>query len=370
MKFSCESTLLAKGVNIVKKAISSSPNAPIFSGIHLILKDNQLEMVAMDINFFMSDVIEVKGQIEGDILVPAKSFADLLAKFDKEEIVLEKDDNDTELNIISQKGNFNIPLMDKSDFPPFPEFNGQQTLVLPEDKIGDLIKKSVYACSQDESRPLFTGVLSEKKGQTITFVGTNTHRLAIKTSIIDTADDSEFNMVIPSRLLREISNNIGKEVPEEVEISLQNRQILVKIGKVKIISSLIEGSFPDYRRVVPPSFSTKTVFKKMDMEKAIQRVALFSKDDYSIIRLSVTPDAITLTSGISDLGQGKEVVDCQTTGEGLNIAFNSKYVMDILKNSSSDEIVMQTNNSLSPSCFNPVGEDDYIYIVTPVRVIF
>ena len=137
-----------------------------------------------------------------------------------------------------------------------------------------------------------------------------------------------------------------------------------------MISSLIEGSFPDYRRVVPPKFATKTIFKKVDMEKAIQRVALFSKDDYSIVRLSVGKDAITLTSGISDLGQGKEVVDCQTSGEGLNIAFNSKYVMDILKNSDSDEVAMAVNNSLSPSCFQPVGEENYTYIVTPVRVIF
>ena len=111
MKFSCESTTLAKGVNIVKRAIASSPNAPIFSGIHLILQANQLEMVAMDINFFISDILEVKGEVDGDILVPAKSFADLLAKFDKEEIMLEKDENDAELNITSLKGNFNIPLM-------------------------------------------------------------------------------------------------------------------------------------------------------------------------------------------------------------------------------------------------------------------
>lgn len=370
MKFSCESTILAKRVGIVKKAIASSPNAPIFSGIHLTLNNKQLEMVAMDINFFMSNVLEVQGIEDGDILVPAKSFADLLAKFDKEELLLEKDVNDTELNITSSKGKFSIPLLEKNDFPPFPEFNGQQTLVLPEDKIGELIKKTVYACSTDESRPLFTGVLCEKKGDSLTFVGTNTHRLAIKHTSMAMEDSDEFNMVIPSRLLREISNNIGKEVPEEVEISLQNRQILVKIGQLRIISSLIEGSFPDYRRVVPPTFTTQTVFKKNDMEKAIQRVALFSKDDYSIVRLSIAADGITLTSGISDLGQGKEIVDCHTQGEGLNIAFNSKYVMDIMKNSASDEIVMKTNNSLSPASFQPIGEDDYTYIVTPVRVIF
>ena len=370
MKFSCESTILAKEVNIVKKAIASSPNAPIFSGIHLILQGNALEIIAMDVNFFMSDTCEVQGEMDGDILVPARSFSDLLAKFDKETIYLEKNDTDTELNITSQKGKYSIPLMEKDDYPPFPEFAGDKALVFPEDKISDLIKKTIYACSTDESRPLFTGVLMEKKGNSITCVGTNTHRLAIKTVTLDDADDTEYSMIIPSRLLKEIANNLNKDIPEEVELSLQHRQIQVKIGALKIISSLIEGSFPNYRRVVPPTFSTKITFTCQDMEKAVQRVSLFSTDDYNIVRMTINQDNITLTSGISDLGQGKEVVDCTTVGDGLNIAFNSKYIMDILKNAGSEGITMEMNNSLSPACLRPLSEEDYLYIVTPVRVIF
>lgn len=370
MKFSCESTILAKGVNIVKKAIASSPNAPIFSGIHLILQGSALEMVAMDINFFMSDTLEVQGEADGDVLVPAKSFSELLAKFDSETLHLEKNEVETELVITSSKGKFSIPLMDKSDFPPFPEFKGEKALAFNEEEIGSLIRKTIYACSTDESRPLFTGILLEKKGQNITFVGTNTHRLAIKTATITSADESEYNMIIPSRLLREINANLDKEIPENVELSLQNKQIMVQMGKIKIISSLIEGSFPDYRRVIPPKFAIETLFRAKDMEKAVQRVSLFSKDDYNIIRLSISADKITLSSGISDLGQGKEEVDCQTKGEDVNIAFNSKYIMDILKYAGTEEVVMQMNNSLSPACVKPISDENYIYIVTPVRVIF
>jgi len=370
MKFSCESTILAKGVNIVKKAIASSPNAPIFSGIHLILQGSSLEMIAMDLNFFMSNVIEVQGEADGDILIPAKSFSELLAKFDSEVLNIEKNDVETELIITSSKGKYSIPLMDKNDFPPFPEFKGEKALTFTEEEIGALIRKTIYACSTDESRPLFTGILLEKKGTNITFVGTNTHRLAIKTATVNSADGSEYSMIIPSRLLREISANLDKEIPENIELSLQNKQIQVQMGKIKIISSLIEGSFPDYRRVIPPTFAIETVFSAKAMEKAVQRVSLFSKDDYNIIRLSISENKITLTSGISDLGQGKEEVDCQTKGEGVNIAFNSKYIMDILKYAGTEEVVMQMNNSLSPACVKPVSEENYIYIVTPVRVIF
>lgn len=369
MKFACETSILAKSIQIVKKAISSSPNAPIFSGIHLILQGNTLELVAMDLNFYMSDTINVNGEKNGDVLVPSKSFSELLTKLDNEVISLEKNDNDTEIVITSNTGKYSIPLMEKDDFPPFPNFDGDKVLIFSEEKIGELISKTIYACSTDETRPLFTGILLEKKNDDVTFVGTNTHRLAIKTVTLDN-NDSEFSMIIPSRLLREINANIGKEIPEDVEISLKNKQIQVKIGEIKIISSLIEGSFPDYKRVVPPKFATTTVFNAKAMEKAVKRVALFSKDDYSIVRLNIEADKIILTSGISDLGQGKETVECTTKGDALNIAFNSKYVMDILKYAGSEEVVMEMNNSLSPVCIKPVSEENYIYIVTPVRVIF
>ena len=369
MKFACETSIITKSIQIVKKAISSSPNAPIFSGIHLILKGNELELIAMDLNFYMSDIISVNGEIDGDVLVPSKSFSELLTKLDNEIISIEKNDKDTEIIIKSNTGKYSIPLMEKEDFPPFPNFTGDKVLTFSEEKIGELISKTIYACSTDETRPLFTGILLEKKNTAVTFVGTNTHRLAIKTVILED-NDKEFSMIIPSRLLREINANIGKEIPEDVEISLKNKQIQIKIGNIKIISSLIEGSFPDYKRVVPPDFAITTVFNAKDMEKAVKRVALFSKDDYSIVRLSIEQDKIILTSGISDLGQGKEIVNCTTKGESLNIAFNSKYIMDILKYAGSEEVIMEMNNSLSPACIKPISEENYIYIVTPVRVIF
>lgn len=370
MKFSVESVLLAKGVNIVKKAISSSPNAPIFSGLHLIVRDNVLELIAMDLNFSMSTTLPVTEGVDGDVVIPAKQFSDLLSKIEQEVIKVEKNDSANEINIITAKGVFNIPLMDKDEYPPFPQFEGEKNINISEDKLRELIRKTVYACSTDETRPLFTGVLLEKKGQNITCVGTNTHRLAIKTVTIEEEDDSEVKIIIPARLLREIFANTGKEVPEEIEIGLKDRQIQVKIGKTKLISSLIEGNFPDYRRVIPPQFGTKTLFDAQELANAIVRVATFSNDEYKIIRINVENDKLLLSSGISDIGKAREEVECEAKGESLNIAFNSKYILDILKNADSEKLVMEMNNSLSPACIKPVSEDDYLYIVTPVRVIF
>ena len=375
MQFSCISSELAKGVNTVKKAISSSPNAPIFSGIHFLLAGNEVSLVAMDLNFTMNIVLQVNGAQDGEILVPAKAIGDLLARFDGDDtLTLTQNENDTELTIEAQKarGQYHIPLMNPEEYPALPSIGQEHVLQLSEDVIGSLIRSTVYACSTDESRPLYTGVLLEKKGTELTAVGTNTHRLAIKTAILENGDDSEFSMLIPARVLKEIGANLNGDLPEDVELRQERRQIVAKVGNLTIISSLIEGNFPDFRKPIPPSFNNRTVFNRTDLEKAIQRVALFSQSDYTIVRLSLEADHIVLSSAVSDMGQGQEIVACTTIGSSvpMNIAFNSRYLMDFFKNCGTDQVCLETNTSLSPARLMPEGDSTYTYIVTPVRVIF
>ena len=146
---------------------------------------------------------------------------------------------------------------------------------------------------------------------------------------------------------------------------------MVQIDKVVIVSRLIEGKFPDYRRVIPPAFNIKTLFNVKELAGAVERVALFSSDgDYSIIKVSVGNNEIIVSSSSPDVGKGREVIECQTQGEAINVAFNSKYIIDILKNLTDEQATMELNTSLSPVCIKPIAESNYIYIVTPVRVVF
>ena len=210
---------------------------------------------------------------------------------------------------------------------------------------------------------------SWQKDGKITFVGTNTHRLAIKS--LPYEGNEELSMIIPSKVLGEISRNLTGEVPQQVLISLLNNQIMVVIDNIVIVSRLIEGQFPDYRRVIPPKFALTSKVNIKELAGAVERVALFSTDgDYSIIKMSVAADEITITSSSPDVGTGLEVVSCQTIGDPLNVAFNAKYILDILKNLEAEEAVLSMNTSLSPVCVTCADEPDYTYIVTPVRVVF
>ena len=210
---------------------------------------------------------------------------------------------------------------------------------------------------------------SWQKDGKITFVGTNTHRLAIKS--LPYEGNEELSMIIPSKVLGEISRNLTGEVPQQVLISLLNNQIMVVIDNIVIVSRLIEGQFPDYRRVIPPKFALTSKVNIKELAGAVERVALFSTDgDYSIIKMSVAADEITITSSSPDVGTGLEVVSCKTVGDPLNVAFNAKYILDIMKNLEAEEAVLSMNTSLSPVCVTCADEPDYTYIVTPVRVVF
>lgn len=367
MIFSCNTNSLNKALQTVQKAIISRPSTPIFSGIHLLTNENRLEVQAMDLNMAISCTIDAEITEQGEIVVSAKHFSELIRKLPEETLTITRENNT--IKVTSGKSEFQLLLMNEEDYPKFPVFDGNQSITIEDEKIKELIKKTIFSCSTDEARPLFTGILVEVKDDKITFVGTNTHRLAIKSMAQPTAEP--MTMIIPSKVLSEISRNLTGEVPQQVQISLLNNQIMVVIDNVVIISRLIEGKFPDYNRVIPPKFAITAKVNVKELAGAVERVALFSTDgDYSIIKMNVDANEITVTSSSPDVGTGREVISCTAEGDKLNVAFNSKYILDILKNLESEEAILSMNTSLSPVCITSEQEQDYIYIVTPVRVVF
>ncbi len=369
MIISCTTPELNKAIQTVQRAIISKPSTPIFSGIHILTNNGKLEIQAMDLNMAISCTIDAHIEEEGEIVVSAKYFSELIRKLPAETLTISKNTDNHTIKVASGKSEFQLLLMNEEDYPKFPIFDGNQTITIDDTMIKELIKKTIFSCSTDEARPLFTGILVEALNEKITFVGTNTHRLAIKS--LPYAEGESMSMIIPSKVLNEISRNLTGDVPQQVVISLLNNQIMVIIDNVVIVSRLIEGKFPDYRRVIPPKFSITTKVNIKELASAVERVALFSTDgDYSIIKMSVDANEMTITSSSPDVGTGREVIACTTEGEKLNVAFNSKYILDILKNLEAEEAILSMNTALSPVCITCEAEADYIYIVTPVRVVF
>lgn len=369
MILTCNTNLLNKAIQTVQRAIISKPSTPIFSGIHLIANNDKLEIQAMDLNMAISCTIDAQIEESGEIVVSAKHFSELIRKLPEEKLTISQNLENNTIKVSSGKSEFQLLLMNEEDYPKFPTFSGNKTITIHDEKIKELIKKTIFSCSTDEARPLFTGILVEIQDNTITFVGTNTHRLAIKS--MEQTTNEPMSMIIPAKVLNEISRNLNNEIPQKVQISLLNNQIMVVIDNIIIVSRLIEGKFPDYKRVIPPKFAVKAKVNVKEIAGAVERVALFSTDgDYSIIKMSIEENEITITSSSPEVGTGREIISCSTEGEKLNVAFNSKYILDILKNIEAEEAIFSMNTALSPVCITCEQEKDYIYIVTPVRVVF
>lgn len=365
MKFSCDATSLKKAIGIAQKAITGKTATPIMSGIYLSEKDNKLTLRGSDLNISIETTVPVKEEITGTVLVNAKIISDLMGKLNGKVIVY---DEGKEVFVKSGDLNiYNMPKMNVDDYPNFPEVQAKDKIELTDEAFSDLVSMTEFACATDDSRPLFTGILIEIKEGTITFVGTNTHRLAIKSKKIKNA---ELSCVVPAKVLNEIKNIAQSySEPQTIDIGILYNQIMLTIGETKVVTRLLDGRFPDYRRVIPGTFTLNAKVKKDELANILDRVVLFSKtNDHSTVKMNFEKNKLQITASGIDIGSAKEEIDCEMDGNDLKIAFNASYIMDVLRHSKAEIITFKLNNALTPGIIDN-GDSEFIYIVTPVRVL-
>ena len=367
MKFSCKKEQLVHAVQIVQKAVSSKPQMPILSGIYLNAFDNTLELQATDYELGISCKIDAQIDEPGAIVLSGRYFQEVVRRLPGEMVEIVTNREDHTLKITSNTAQFNLLSLPAAEFPVLYPLEGTTTFKIRDNVFRELIKKTVFACSQDEARPVFTGGLLEVTNSDVMMVATNTHRLAIKKEYLDEFN-GEIKIIIPSKILMELARIMVSEVPSDVVVNCTRNQISFTFDNVYIISRLIEGQFPDYKRVIPEEFATEIILNTDAFSSAVERVSLISRSgDYNVIRLSFNEKSVMITSNNPDIGKAEESVDIALSGKELDIAFNAKYVTDILKNIDCEKIYFSLNTPLSPASIRPCDDDTYNYIITPVR---
>lgn len=367
LKFTCTKSELVQAVQIVSKAVSSKPQMPILSGIYLNAYENTLELQATDYEIGITCKIEAQIDEPGTIVLSGRYFQEVVRRLPGENISLEFNRSEQTVRIISDSANFNLLSLPANEFPVIKKLAGNTTFTIRDNIFRDLIKKTVFACSADESRPIFTGCLLEVHGSDMIMAATNTHRLSVKREILDDFTGN-IKIIIPSKILNELLRIMTSEIPTNVTVNCTYNQISFAFDNVYVTSRLIEGQFPDYTRVIPPQFATKIKISTHAFQSAVDRVSLISRSgDYNIIRLDFKNNQVCITSNNPDIGKAEETVDASIEGPELDIAFNAKYVTDVLKCLEGDVFSFSFNQSLSPAAMRPVNDDNFTYIVTPVR---
>ena len=363
MKIKINQRELSKHINIVQKSISSRTTMQILDGILIEAKNDKLKLTGTDLELSIESFVECEIIEEGSIVVNSRIFGDIIKKLENDIVTITVDK--TNINIKCEKSEFNISGNLGEDYPDLPLVVERDSFKISMDIFKTVIKKTVFATTADETRPTLTGVLVEIENGFISFVALDGYRLAFKKLPINT--DAQTKMIIPGRSLNEI-NKILEEKEEDLNISIAPSHIIVNLGDTTIYSRLLEGPFFNYKDIIRKDHKTIVKVKKQEFQNSLERASLLAKEEKAnLVKLSLVGDVLNVKSN-TEVGNVFESIDAQTDGEDVNIAFNSRYIIEGIKAIDDDEIKLNFMGSLNPCIINGLEDEDYTYLVLPVRL--
>jgi DNA polymerase III subunit beta len=369
MKVTVTAGNLGQGLQIVSRAVSSRTTLPILNNVLLQTGDSGLQLTATNLEIGIRQSIPAEVQEEGGITVPARLLTDFVTGLPDEQLQMTLDKKTQSLAVKSNRFDATIRGIDPADFPPVPAGADGRKVNVSQSDLRDAIEQTVIAASSDEGRPVLTGVYVQLNGGKATFAATDGHRLAVKTLAVKSEATDSDTVVIPARALSELSRilKVGDD-SIEVTVGSQKNQVFFKTRDVELMSRLIEGTYPNYQQVIPSQSTTTITAKTQDLLFTTKMVSLFSKDAANVIKFKTEGGKLTVTANTSEVGQNVAAVDARIEGQDLQVAFNSKYLLDVLGIIGSDEVQLGFTGPLNPGLIKPVGKENYLYIIMPVRV--
>ncbi len=368
MKLSVMQENLARGLSVVSRAVSTRSTLPVLANVLLKTEDAGLKLTATNLEIGITYWVPGKIETDGAMTVPARLLTDLVGSLPASERVdLELKDNDT-LQLRCGPFATHIKGIDADEFPAIQTAGERPTTRINQGILRRALEETVFAAASDEARPILTGVLARFEGERATFAAADNYRIAVKT--ISTLDAvPETSVVIPARALAEVVRILGDvDDPVELVLAQARNQVLFHLEGVDLVSRLIDGQFPNYQQVLPSSHATRAEFDRAELLKAVRPAALIASSSANIIKLAVGTDEGGVTvSAAAEVGDYEGQVDATVAGDGTTIAFNAKYLHDVLSNVAAERFALELNGPLSPGVFRPVGDDQYVHVVMPVR---
>lgn len=367
MKFTCQKSDIVQAVQIVMKAVAVKPQTPILAGIYMKAKENILTLQALDNEIGIICNIEANVEIPGEIVIVGHYVQDVIRRLPGTNVEFKYDDNERKIYIKSNRSKFSFLSMDAVDFPCISKFDSQHSFEIADVTLRDLIECTSFACSSEESRPVFTGCFLELRDEAIVMAATDTHRLAVKTDEVEGLGGGQ-SMIIPAKILNELSKILVSDMPRTVKVECCPTKISFEFDNVYIYSRLIEGQYPDYRRVIPLEFKTIITMDTAEIRGIIDRIGLISKtNEYNVIRWEFANGTVKISSANPEIGNAEEYAEAVIDGSDISINFNADYINAALKLIKSDKFTMALNGPLAAVCIRTEAEPNFTYIVTPVR---
>ncbi|WP_313756649.1 DNA polymerase III subunit beta [Tissierella sp.] len=363
MKIKINQKDLSKHINIAQKGISTRTTLQILDGILLETYKDKLKLTGTDLEMSIETYVDCEIEKEGSIVVNSKIFGDIIKKLPNAPIYIDVDNNN--INIKCENSEFNILGNSAKEYPDLPIILEHTTFQLPNDLFKSAIRQTVFATTQDETRPSLTGVLLEIVDNNISFVALDGYRLALRKLPIKS--DVEIKIIIPGRALNEL-NKIIEDNDSNIEIATASGHIVFNIGDTVVYSRLLEGQFFNYKEIIRKDHKTSVIVNKRAFQDSLERASLLAKEEKAnLVKLSIIDEQILIKSN-SEIGNVNEVIMTEINGETVNIAFNSRYILEGIKVIDAEDIQLNFMGSLNPCIINPLQDENYTYLVLPVRL--
>lgn len=358
---------LQKAINVLQKVSQNKTSSNLPGAIYITTKNGQVELQGND--FELGIRLTIDGDIKepGTLVVGSRYFQELIRKLPGDTIELYKPEDGNSLTITSGSSEFNLVTLHPDDFSLVEQIHDQDHVNIDSFAMKELIDLTNYAAATDEDRPVFTGALLEIKENEVTMVATDTHRMAVKKITIDEPATTPMRAIIPTKTLAEVSRLLPTDNPAMINIIWNRTQIVFNFESIYIISRLIEGTYPEYEKVIPSQFDSSAVIDRREFAGAVDRVSLLAKDiSYNVIRYDWSESNVTLSTQNTEIGMAKEDVAVEFKGTPFTISFNGRYISDILRHSTGDNIhlFLKQNGSV---VIRQDNNPNYTYVVTPVR---
>lgn len=362
MKLQVTQENLAKALGSVSRVASSRGTLPILSNVLLKTIEGRLSIAATNLDIAITHFIGSKVSEEGSITVPARLMQDFVSSLPAGVIELSLDD--FKLHIAADKYQSVINGVSAEDYPVMPAIADGQTIRIPAKILKAALQQVIMAASSDESRPVLTGVYWHTYDGMLYMVATDSYRLAEK-ALVTTAQ--EIGLLIPASALQDLLRILG-DFDEEVEVTFDDQQVLFRVGDVELVTRLIEGKYPDYRKLIPSTFASSASLKKSDLTNITKVSSLFARESAGSVTINLDEAAqqVSIRSIASQIGENTAAASAAITGEGV-ITLNSRYILDALHALSGDEVVFSFNGKLEPSVLRDPKASDYVHVIMPLK---
>jgi len=375
MNVTCLQENLARGLGIVGRAVAVRSTLPITSNVLIATDHGRIKLAATNLDIALSCWIGGQIEEEGAITVPARLLGDFVNSLPPEKINLTLSPRAKQMKLVCARNEATIGGMDADDFPPIPAVEDGGTIELDPKVLREAIAQVVFSAATDDSRPVLTGVDIVVEGDQVTFAAADGFRLAVRTLKLKKKAGEKQEVIVPAKALSELSRLLQEQDdPVKMTFNANKTQVLFALKDVELVAQLIPGTFPDYSRLIPKEWGSRAIVEVRDFLRETKTASIFARDGSGIVRITfqagedATPGRMTVAARAEEIGENQGELDAQVEGEASKIAFNGRYLQDVLQVLDGGRVALETTGPSQPGVIRPLDNDTYVHVVMPMFV--